>query len=84
MDGNQEFGFKHVEFEISFTHPGENVKLAAGVGGNVQAEDRVVGIISVQWRQSRETIEINWRVRVAIKDESLKSEPWGSVLLKLN
>lgn len=62
----------------------KNVKLAAGVGGNVQAEDRIVEFNNVQWCQSHEAIEINWRVRVAIRDETLKSEPWGSVLLKLN
>lgn len=30
MDRNQEVGFKHVESEITFRHPGGNVKQAVG------------------------------------------------------
>lgn len=30
MDRNQAFVFEHVEFEISFRHPGGNVKQAVG------------------------------------------------------
>lgn len=33
MGRSQEFGFKHVEFEIAFGHPGGNVRQAVGHTG---------------------------------------------------
>lgn len=64
MSGNQEFCFKHLEFQIFFGYPGGNIKLAVecGVRGNAQAKDRDVGIISVQVTlKSHETAGDNLR-----------------------